>query len=680
MSSPGQWEVVSKNKKTKQNGNSSSKLSKAEKKKFAENAPKVEDILPLAQVKSLYTAEVTSDIQEPKKPKETKSKEDPKKGKEKKQPEKKKEPKEKAQKPSSELDEGQLLAFISEAQSCYSEVPLAWLRDFAAFISTKLGQSQHAGAHGTGGKWPSSLLPPKVRKTIESVLLDESEASQLAFFGSCLTSLANDMSKGHSAIGQRIILQIHINISPQIVGKNMDKLTAIRNSYQNRPPICLAILEAIGQAGFSDITTGIKVWSEVMCPLIEMRHYSKWIVTYLGKLTDAHAESMDHPDSGSQNTTQHLSLASFSLVIGRVMPPGNSLTSQLQKELLPHLSALRSLVLQHLEQEELEEFFLLYLPKLLQSTPKFLHTELLDGLIQCLTLESSCFSVWQKSYESYLPQSVVLLQHICNSPLKSTLGGSSLCRCLQHFESVNESLRANGEDKVKSMYTDFSWNDLEESSQLINEFLEKAKSAPKAKGFPFIKGSFFCILGIIGLIAYDVRKHGGNFKDSSVGHLASDVGALPTIESAIAQVRHFYLLAYEWLEEYGPIYYKSVAEVVGPFLANGIEAISHVTSSAYNYMVELYPVIMNWIDTQVPGFRDKCGEYISHGWELFQMYSWKALDQCCDFGAICFQWAKENIFVGKLSAENLQKLSMEAYNMTQMYAGLTIDWVFGKMQ
>lgn len=40
----GQWEVVGKNKKDKQNGTATKKLSKTEKKKFVDNAPKVEDL------------------------------------------------------------------------------------------------------------------------------------------------------------------------------------------------------------------------------------------------------------------------------------------------------------------------------------------------------------------------------------------------------------------------------------------------------------------------------------------------------------------------------------------------------------------------------------------------------------------------------------------------------------
>jgi hypothetical protein len=45
----GQWEVVGKNKQ-KQSGQSAKRLSKSERQKFAENAPKVEDIRKLLRL------------------------------------------------------------------------------------------------------------------------------------------------------------------------------------------------------------------------------------------------------------------------------------------------------------------------------------------------------------------------------------------------------------------------------------------------------------------------------------------------------------------------------------------------------------------------------------------------------------------------------------------------------
>ncbi|KAF4531916.1 hypothetical protein B566_EDAN000945, partial [Ephemera danica] len=66
MSSGGQWEVVVKNKKTKTNGQPT-KLSRSEKKKFVENAPKAEDILPAMEVKTLYTSLKSDEAAEKKK-------------------------------------------------------------------------------------------------------------------------------------------------------------------------------------------------------------------------------------------------------------------------------------------------------------------------------------------------------------------------------------------------------------------------------------------------------------------------------------------------------------------------------------------------------------------------------------------------------------------------------------
>ncbi|CAG2067212.1 unnamed protein product, partial [Timema podura] len=82
----GQWEVVVKNKQ-KQNGQVK-KLTKTERKKFVENAPKVEDILPLAQVRSLYTTLDNNKENRKPPPKVTAKENEPKKA-PKKQPEKK---------------------------------------------------------------------------------------------------------------------------------------------------------------------------------------------------------------------------------------------------------------------------------------------------------------------------------------------------------------------------------------------------------------------------------------------------------------------------------------------------------------------------------------------------------------------------------------------------------------
>lgn len=83
--SSGGWELVGRSKKDKNNGKIN-KLTKAEKKKFIENAPKVEDFLPLSQVKTLYdNLDNNKENKKPPKEKENKTKENEEKKKQQKQ-------------------------------------------------------------------------------------------------------------------------------------------------------------------------------------------------------------------------------------------------------------------------------------------------------------------------------------------------------------------------------------------------------------------------------------------------------------------------------------------------------------------------------------------------------------------------------------------------------------------
>jgi hypothetical protein len=54
------------------------------------------------------------------------------------------------------------------------------------------------------------------------------------------------------------MLQLIAYQNPSITVSNIQKVTALRNSYQNRQHIGLAILWALGQGGMKDIQIGLK--------------------------------------------------------------------------------------------------------------------------------------------------------------------------------------------------------------------------------------------------------------------------------------------------------------------------------------------------------------------------------------------------------------------------------------
>jgi len=60
--------------------------------------------------------------------------------------------------------------------------------------------------------------------------------------------------------GYKVMLQLLAFQNPKITISNIQKVTTLRNSYQNRQPVLLAILWALGQGGMKDLQTGLKGW------------------------------------------------------------------------------------------------------------------------------------------------------------------------------------------------------------------------------------------------------------------------------------------------------------------------------------------------------------------------------------------------------------------------------------
>lgn len=97
-----------------------------------------------------------------------------------------------------------------------------------------------------------------MKAEIEKTVKEAGKPNTLLFFDVSLTAMAIDMSKGLSALGHKIYLQCVALTDPKLILPNLNKYVALRNSYQNRPPIGLSLLWALGQVGLRDLQAGIK--------------------------------------------------------------------------------------------------------------------------------------------------------------------------------------------------------------------------------------------------------------------------------------------------------------------------------------------------------------------------------------------------------------------------------------
>nr|CAD7446204.1 unnamed protein product [Timema bartmani] len=390
--------------------------------------------VPLAQVRSLYTTLDNNKENRKPPPKVTAKENEPKKA-PKKQPEKK-EVKEKSPIPktldsaASQINAKELKSALEIGQARFPEAPLAWLKGLAEYLNAKLdhtGQSVPKSA-----EYPQSALPSDVKQVILSAIQGAGESTAQHFYEMCLTALANDMSKGSTTVfGYKVILQLVAFQNPNITLANIPKLTSIRNSYQNRQNIGLAILWAVGQGGVKDLSVGLKVWQEVMLPVLEMKNYSNYVIRYLRDI-------LGHPGkSRTLNPDQFLS------VLDVIHTRGQALSGNLRQELVAVVPTLRTRAFQHEPEKRLQSFFQPLLERLQSSASKEHKEELLASLAQCLRHDQQSFSVWRQLYTKNLAQSALLLAHLDSnwSSLREQLPVKLLKETLRTFKVTNEELK-----------------------------------------------------------------------------------------------------------------------------------------------------------------------------------------------------------------------------------------------
>ena len=138
---------------------------------------------------------------------------------------------------------------------------MLWLRDVAAYLNLKLSFEEAptateatADAYDCMGDLPLSALSQNMRKLILTMLQNCTAALRETFIETCIANTAHELAKGLShVVGWRMLTQALAEIDPQLIINSLPRFVELRNSYQNRPAIGLAILWSVGQAGRKDV-------------------------------------------------------------------------------------------------------------------------------------------------------------------------------------------------------------------------------------------------------------------------------------------------------------------------------------------------------------------------------------------------------------------------------------------
>ncbi|XP_051626595.1 transmembrane protein 214 isoform X2 [Manacus candei] len=505
------------------------------------------------------------------------------------------------------LDLADLQKELEKSRSVFPENPSVWVKDLAGYLNYKLQAPQSDPVLSQHPHdYPYSLASKELRSIIRTLLGRASGVLEL-FFDHCIYTMLQELDKapGESLHGYRICIQALLLDRPRIATTNLGKYLEVLRSHQNRPAKCLTVLWALGQAGFTDLHEGLKVWLNVMLPVLGIKSLSPYAVSYLDRLL------MMHP-----NLTKGFGMIGpkdFFPLLDFAFMPNNSLSPSLQEQLRRLYPRLKVLAFGARPEAALHTYFPSFLSRATPTCPPAMKRELLTSMSQCLSLDPLSFSVWRQLYTKHLAQSSLLLNHLLES--WESCSKKSLQETVRSFKVTNEELVARGAG---------GGQDVAACDAACKELLHKMKG----RGFPWSQLLLVLLVLATGFFLHDVRTH-GSFQASSSARLLRSSGVLPASQLAWQKVSHGCLEGYRWLEHSLAHHGSAAVSVLRPQLEllwdTGGELARDVSQQCYSLLSWLQgslPWLSEWVQTRLPESLLHFGECVR---ELLLFLVWSCL-------------------------------------------------------
>lgn len=612
--SPGWETVVSGKTKNSKQVTSKNAAANAAKKKFVERAPKLEDVLPMEQVASFYAFEpqLKQHNLEQNQAQKAKIQEDDSKNKKNNVKNAKKSKLEQSNIPSKPktLEEAMKNFNINEFKKTVTEVKaqypdnfMLWLRDAALYLNVSL-TTENPNVEleepiDPFSQRPVSVITKETKKILIQLLEECGDFSRQSGYETLLANMGHDLAKGFSVHGYMIILQLMSEVYPTLATIQTKRFTELIKSYQNRGNVGIALLWALGQCGRKDLSSGLKIWTEYMRPLLRLRHYTRFVVSYLSGILKMHSTVIN---SGNLAKGPRIIYPTqYFLMFDAIFHDATSIQKDLQKELMDQYAMIKKLAIGDCSADhELFPEFLRRLDDflLLSNGPNNYKNELLSTLLQCVANNpTACISHWQQMYRAHFHSSSILLHYLNDNwkvliKSKHFKESSSLLNffdLLSAFKEYNDSCPTKKDGLI-------------EASKSCKSLLNKLSTELNGSNawFPWKISSFLLLAGIISLINRDVIQK-GSFKLSCTGLFLQDIGIYDqTVEYYDFGV-DLYLVSKEWTQVKLPIYYEAAKENAGPF----VTTVGTKMNSAWNEGKKGVSNVIGMANEYVPGLHEK---------------------------------------------------------------------------
>uniref|UniRef100_A0A3B3ZHX6 Uncharacterized protein n=1 Tax=Periophthalmus magnuspinnatus TaxID=409849 RepID=A0A3B3ZHX6_9GOBI len=450
------------------------------------------------------------------------------------------------------LDVSDLKQQLSRSQTLFPENPSVWVKDLAGYLNLHLTAPETEPTLSSYAHYPYCLTSKELKGVIKGLLGRCSDALP-DFFDHCVYTMLRELDRQSEPLyGYRVCIQAILQDKPKIATQNLTEYLELLRSVQNRPVKCLTIMWALGQAGFYDLSQGLR-WLGIMLPVLGVKLLSSYAIAYLERLL-LHVNLTK--GFGIMGPKEFFPLLDFAFM------PKNALSS-LQEQLRRLYPRLKVLAFGAKPETTLHTYLPSFLSRATPHCPDDMKRELLSSMTECLCVDVQSLGVWRQLYTKHLPQSL-LLNHLLKSwntlppKLRKNLGET-----IQSFRVTNEEMKGGIES---------------EELQECNHLCQNLQVKMKGRGFPWSKLFMVLFVFVAGFITHDVRSHGS------------------------------------WLEKNTPYYYSECVRVLGPLTEQGLEKaktaavyVSENTTKLILWVKETTPLQVN---TNTPDSVFRALEYL----------------------------------------------------------------------
>uniref|UniRef100_A0A8C2B239 Transmembrane protein 214 n=1 Tax=Cyprinus carpio TaxID=7962 RepID=A0A8C2B239_CYPCA len=481
------------------------------------------------------------------------------------------------------LDVQELKQQLEKSQSLFPENPCVWVKDLAGYLNYKLpAPDTEPTLSSYAHDYPYCLAGKELRAVIKNLLGKCSDALP-EFLDHCVFTMLREQDRqpGESLHGYRMCIQALVQDKPQIVTLNLADHLELLRSHQNRPVKCLTIMWALGQAGFYDLSQGIRVWLGIMLPVLGMKALSAYAIAYLERLLTLHANLTK--GFGIMGPKEFFPLLDFAYM------PKNALSPSLQEQLCRLYPRLKVLAFGAKPESTLHTYFPSFLSRATPDCPDSMKKELLRSLTECLTVDGQSLSVWRQLYTKHLPQSRSLQKNLQDT--------------IQSFRVTNDELQ--------------KFNFFKCSKGMVSAVCVSHQSLQQkmhGRGFPWWRVLMMSLVFVAGFITHDIRSQ-GSFSGSTTALYLERSGVKAVSQQACSKVSHysqqgvqahtpesvFELLEYVkqlllYVQEHVLVpalqYVSAALQSVWRSLQESCESVTHNTSQTHHTGPAIHPLIL----------------------------------------------------------------------------------------